>query len=156
LHFSGAGLNDFNPVVAADLSGLDHAAENAPAPAYRILKSRPNFIHLVAWRAGLGDFQQRFTYLDPLPRRQSVKSNPVSRDVFLHTTRRDAELFERLLIHQENLPAAAAPPVDAVLETFVFDREDLARFADRLAVGDRLKQVKNFSHEAHLRQHAIS
>ncbi|MCU1342360.1 MAG: hypothetical protein JWN92_1783 [Candidatus Acidoferrum typicum] len=132
-------VNDFNRIATPNLPGLDHAAENSAAPAQRFLKSLPDGVHLVARFAFLGDFQQRFAGANPLSHRQSIQFEPASGNVFLRPPGSDAEFIERLDIHQQQLPAAAAPAVNAIFESLVFDGVGLIEFADRLAVRDRLK-----------------
>jgi hypothetical protein len=148
-------MDDFNRVAAANLPGLHHAAENSATPAQRFPKSLPDRIHLMAWLAFLGDFQERSAHANPLAHQQSFELDPASRDIFFHPAGIDSEFLERLNIHQQQLPAAAGPPVDALLESFVCNSERLVEFADRLAVRQRLKQVQNFSHGEVLRQRAI-
>ena len=147
--------DNFNRVAAPNCSWLHHAAEDASAPAQRFLKPLPDRIHLVARFAFLCDFQQRFAGANTLAHQQSFELDPARRDVFLDAPGRDAEFIERLSIHQQQLPAAPGPPVNAVFQTLVLDRENLVEFADRLAVRQRLKQVQSFSHGEVLRQRAI-
>jgi hypothetical protein len=148
-------LNHLNRVAVANSPGLHYAAENAAPSAKRFLESLPNRIHLMARLAFLGDFQQRFAYAHPLAHGQAFKYDPASRDVLLGASWGDAECFQRLQVHQEHLPPAAAPSVDAVLESFVFDGEHIVEFADRLAVRQRLKQMQNFSHGVRLQRRTI-
>jgi hypothetical protein len=56
-------------IASMNRAGFHDPAKNPTPPAESLLKSIANFIHLVAWRAGLGDFEQRITHAKPLPER---------------------------------------------------------------------------------------
>jgi hypothetical protein len=130
---------NFNTVAPADAAGLDHSAQQAAPPANRFLKTLADFVHLVARRARLRDFEQNFAGAQPLPEGQCPERNPSRRDVFPGAPRRDAEFLERLVIHHQNLPRAPTPPVNAFLETLIFNGQHLIEFAHGLAVRQALK-----------------
>src|SRR5579864_885617 len=138
--------NDFNRITAANLSGFDYAAENPAPPAQRFLKSLPDGVHLVAGFAFLGDFQQSFAGANPLSHGQGFELDAARGDVFFYSPGNDAEFIERLHIHQQQLPAAAATPVNAIFETLVLDGQGFLEFAHRLAMRQRLEQMQHFSH----------
>jgi len=130
---------DFNVVAPADAAGLDDPAQQAAPPAKRFLKTLADFVHLVARLAFLRDLQQRFAHANPLAHQQSFELDPAGRDVFPDAPRRDSEFLERFVIHQQNLASAAAPSVNAILETFIFNGQHFLEFAHGFAVREALK-----------------
>src|SRR6202451_2773868 len=104
-------LVHFNTIAAANAAGFDDSAQQPAPPANRFLKTLANFVHQMARRAGLRDFEQNFAGAWPLSEGQCPERNPSCRDVFPGATRRDAEFLERLQIHQQNLARASAPSV---------------------------------------------
>src|ERR1700739_163952 len=114
-------LFHFNTVAPADATGLHDPAQQAAPSANRFLKTLADFVHLVARRARLGDFEQNFAGAEPLPEKQFPKRNPARRDVFPGPPRRDAEFLERFVIHPQSLTRSPASSVKAVLETFIFN-----------------------------------
>jgi hypothetical protein len=153
--FRLSATDNFNAVAATDPAGRDNAAQDASPPAYVFLKALTNLVHQMARRAWFRDFQKRFADAYSLPQRQPHERDSATRDVFLGASRRNAEFVERLDVRHQDLPAAAAPSMQAVLEPFVFDGENFVEFADRLPVLNRLKQMQHFSHGMVLRQRAI-
>src|SRR5579862_5682336 len=137
-----------NAVAPADGAGFDDAAQQAAPPAKRFLKTLADFVHLMARRAWLRDFQQRLACSQPLPEGQFSESNPARRDVFPGAARRNPKFLERLRIHQQHLPAAPVPPVNAFEETLVFNGGYLTEFAHGFAMRQALKQVQNLRHAA--------
>jgi hypothetical protein len=132
-------LFNFNTVAPADAAGLDDSAQQAAPPAKRFLKTLADFVHLVARRARLGNFEQSLAGAQPLPEEQCPERNPARRDVFPGASRRDAEFLERFVIHHQNLAGAPAPSVNAVLETFIFNRQHFIEFAHGFAMRQALK-----------------
>ena len=132
-------LFHFNAIAPADAAGLDDSAQQAAPPANRFLKTLADFVHLVARRARLRDFEQSFAGAQPLSEGQCPERDPARRDVFPDAPRRDAEFLERLLIHHQNLARAPAPSVNAILESFIFNGEHFIEFAHGLAVRQALK-----------------
>jgi len=129
----------FNTIAAADAAGLNDPAQQAAPPANRFLKTLANFVHQMAWRARLRDFEQNFAGAQPLPEKQIPERNPSRRDVFPGAARRDAEFLERFQIHYQNLARATAPPVEAILESLIFNSQNFLEFAHGLAVRQALK-----------------
>jgi len=129
----------FNTVAPADAAGLDDPAQQAAPPANRFLKTLADFVHLVARRARLRDFEQSLAGAQPLPEGQRPERDPAGRDVFPDATRRDAEFLERLVIHHQNLACAPAASVNAVLETLIFNCKHFIEFAHGFAVRQALK-----------------
>jgi len=132
-------LFDFHAVATADAAGFDDFAQQAAPPAKRFLKTLADFVHLVARRARVRDFEQRLAGAQPLPEGQCLERDPARRDVFPHGPWRDAEFLERLVIHHQDLTRAPAPSVNAVLETFIFKRKHFLEFAHGFAVRPALK-----------------
>ena len=132
-------LFHFNTIAPADAAGLDDPAQQAAPPANRFLKTLANFVHQVARRARLRDFEQSFADAQPLPEKQFPERDPARRDVFPGAPRRDAEFLERLQIHHQNLARASAPSVKAILESLIFNGQHFLEFAHGLAVRQALK-----------------
>jgi hypothetical protein len=132
-------LFNFNTVAPADAAGLDDSAQQAAPPANRFLKTLADFVHLVAGRARLRDFEQSLAGAQPLPEKQFPKRDPARSNVFPGTSGRDAKFLERFVIHHQHLTSAPAPSVKAVLETLIFDGKHFLEFAHRLAVSQALK-----------------
>ena len=132
-------LFQFNTVAAADAAGLDDSAQQAAPPANRFLETLADFVHLVARRARLRDFEQSLAGPQPLPEGQRSERDPARRDVFPDAARRDAEFLERLQIHQQNLARAPPPSVNAVLESFIFNSQNFIEIAHGLTVRQALK-----------------
>jgi hypothetical protein len=129
----------FNTVAPADAAGFDDSAQQAAPSTNRFLKALADFVHLVARRAGLCDFEQNFAGAEPLPEKQFPKRNPARRDVFPGPPRRDAEFLKRFVIHHQNLTSAPASSVKALLETLIFNGKYFLEFAHRLAARQALK-----------------
>jgi hypothetical protein len=132
-------LFNFNTVAPVNAAGLNDSAQQAAPPANRFLKTLADFVHQVARRARLGNFEQNLAGAKQLPEGQCPERNPARRDVFPGAPRRDAEFLERFVIHHQNLAGAPAPSVDAVLETLIFNGKHLIEFAHGLAVLQALK-----------------
>jgi hypothetical protein len=132
-------LGDFDAVAPADAAGLDHTAQDTPPPAQCFLKTLADFVHLMTWRAGIRNFEQGFADLKALPEAQPLQRDATSRDVFLGASRRDAEFLERLGIYKQDLPAAAAPAMNAVLESLVLNGKNLVVLTHRLAMRRQLE-----------------
>jgi hypothetical protein len=132
-------LFHFNPIAPADAAGFDDAAQQAAPPANGFLKTPANFVHLMARRAGLGNFQQRLACAQPLPERQFAKLDPARRDVFPGASRSDAEFLEGLLLHDQNLTDAPAPAVNAVLQALIFNGNHFLKFVHGFAVRQALE-----------------
>jgi hypothetical protein len=145
-------LPPYNRIATADSAGLNHTAQKPAPPANRFLKTLSNLIHLITRRTRFRDFQQRFADAQSATNGQLSKHDAARRDIFFDASRVNAKLFQRFGVHQQNLPAAAVPSVKAVAKSFVFDRDDLAEFADGLSTRHALKQAKNFSHDSFLRR----
>ncbi len=67
-------LFHFNTIAPADAAGLDDTAQQAAPPANRFLKTLPNFVHQMARRARLRDFEQNFAGAQSLPREQMSRA----------------------------------------------------------------------------------
>jgi hypothetical protein len=132
-------LFHFDTIAPADAAGLDDSAQQAAPSANRFLKTLANFVHQMARRARLRDFEQNFAGAEPLSEKQFPEGDPAHRDVFACASRRDAEFLERLLIHHQNLTRAPAPSVKTILESLIFNGEHFLEFAHGLAVRQALK-----------------
>jgi hypothetical protein len=132
-------LFNFNAVAPADAAGLNDSAQQSAPPAKRFLKPLADFVHLMARRARLRDFEQNFAGAQTLPEGQCPECDPTGRKIFPGAPRRDAEFLERFVIHQQNLTRAPAPPVKAVLETLIFNGQHFIELAHGLAVRQTLK-----------------
>jgi hypothetical protein len=132
-------LFNFDTIAPADAAGFQDPAQHPAPPANRFLKTLADFVHLVARRARLRHFQQSFAGAQSLPENQFPKRDPARRDVFPGASRRDAEFFERFVIHHQNLTSAPALSVKAVLETLIFHGQHFLEFAHGFAVRQALK-----------------
>jgi hypothetical protein len=141
-------LFHFNTVAPAYAAGLDDSAQQAAPPANRFLKTLADFVHLVARRARLGNFEQSFAGAEPLPEKQFPERDPARRDVFPGPPRRDTEFLKRFVIHQQNLTSAPAPSVNTVLESLILNGKHFLEFAHGLAVRQALKYMQDFRHAA--------
>jgi hypothetical protein len=129
----------FNSIATVNRAAFHNSAKNPSPSTERILQPVAYFIHLVAWSAGLRDLEQRIPNSKPLPKRQCIKLNSTRRDIFARAPRGNSKFVERFLVHQQNLPRASAPPVNAFLKTLIRDRKNFLKFVHRLAVCHALK-----------------
>jgi hypothetical protein len=77
----------FNSIAAMYRAAFHNPAKNPSPPTKRILQPVADFVHLVAWRAGLRDFEQRIPNSKPLPKRHRVKLNSTRRNIFARAPR---------------------------------------------------------------------
>jgi hypothetical protein len=132
-------LFHFNMVAPADAPGFNDSAQKAAPSANGFLKPLADFVHQMARRARLRDFEQNFAGAEPLSENQFPEGDPARRDVFPGAARRDAEFLERLQIHHQNLARASAPSVKTILESLIFNGQHFLEFAHGLAVRQALK-----------------
>jgi hypothetical protein len=128
-----------NAIAAMNRAAFHDPAKYPSPSAKRILQPVADFIHLVARRAGLRDLKQRTPDSKPLPKRQCIELNSTRRNIFARAPRGNSKFVERFLVHQQNLPRASAPPVNAFLKTFIRDRQNFLKFVHRLAVCQALE-----------------
>jgi hypothetical protein len=132
-------LLDLNMIAPPDAAGFNDPAQHSAPSANFCLKTLADFIHLVAGFARLGHFKQDLARSQPLAERQCPERDAARGDVFPHASRRDAEFLERFQIHHQNLAAASAASVDAVVETLVFNGDYFVELPHGLAVRQALK-----------------
>jgi hypothetical protein len=129
----------FNSIATVNRAAFHDSAKNPSPPTEGILKTIANFVHLMARCTGLRDLEQRIPNSKPLPQRHRIKLNSPRRDIFPRASRRNPKFIECFQVHQQNLPRASAPPVNAFLKTFIRDRKNFLKFVHRLAVCQALK-----------------
>jgi hypothetical protein len=129
----------FNSIATVNRAAFHDSAKNPSPPTERFLQPVADFVHLMAWRAALRDLDQRIPNSKSLPKRQCIELNSARRNIFARAPRGNFKLVERFMVHQQNLPRASAPPVNALLKAFIRDRKHIIKFVHRLAVCQALK-----------------
>src|SRR5205807_4162056 len=118
-------LPSLNRISARNSPALDHAAQHTPAILQLLLQPHPNLIHSNAGLTWDRYLQHSAANHKPVSRSQIGRIQTHGRYILSNDTRYEIKLGQSLAVHEQHLPLATRPSVDAAIKPSICHRHGL-------------------------------